>query len=437
MAVRASERVEDQPAPLKALGSLRPLLRWWPYLVWALAACILATVLAIAIIQGRNKTWFGLLAVAAVVILASLSTRARQRTLLVATVASPLLFGAAVPIPMELTLTQALLLFLSGAILLAAAWSPPARSVFVLGAPYYLPFLLFAGVGMISTFLNGEIFSYWPTVCLLPLLLLFGIERLTPTGDAALSVVVAGLLAVVVYLAIVWTAERTGHSHLLTQYGTDYAQRFANARQIEFGPLSFRVWAIQVGTVAAYGLPACIVLAARQRRWVRRLAFSATGIVCIVILALTAARGATVGAAVGALVAIVISRRFSLAQAIVGVLALTLLLILAGPILLRLFPSQGLARIAAIVQGVQSIGTFRYRLGVWQATFEALRTNPIGHGFQYLWHTRGIDEAIAYALFSIHGILRFDRLSGMVIQRTRLLTSVLKQAKEPSRFWPR
>ena len=122
--------------------------------------------------------------------------------------------------------------------------------------------------------INGEyLMYYWATTCLTPLLLLFAADRLVADVSDAMRVVRAALAAILIFAAVVWLAQMTGHSHLLAQYGV--AWRFADARAISMGPLKFEVWSIRLGSLAALGMPAALVLAVAARSYSGRCLYVA------------------------------------------------------------------------------------------------------------------------------------------------------------------
>ena len=109
------------------------LMHWPAGLGWLAVASGLAVVIAILVAQGRTKTWFALIALSAAFILAHLERATRFKVLVLAVLTAPLLFGAGVPIPLELTLSQSLLIFVVAAEMLATFSSGRAATT-VLGA---------------------------------------------------------------------------------------------------------------------------------------------------------------------------------------------------------------------------------------------------------------------------------------------------------------
>ena len=71
---------------------------------------------------------------------------------------------------------------------------------------------LFALLGLVSTHINGELLTYWPEVCLVPLVMLFAIDRLAGSAADAMNLIRAAAAAVFAYVGIVWVAYVTGHS---------------------------------------------------------------------------------------------------------------------------------------------------------------------------------------------------------------------------------
>jgi len=424
--------VIQEPAP--TARRLRRLMRGPTSLGWLAIASGLGVILAIAVAQGRTKTWFALVALSAAFILSSLGRATRLKVLLLAVLSAPLLLGGSVPIPLELTLSQSLLIFVvAGEAFTELRSGRGATTASVLGAGYYLPFALFALLGLVSTYTNGQVLAYWPGVCLVPLLLLFAIDRLAGSETDAMALVRAAVAAILAYLGIVWVAQVTGHSYVLGQAGAGFAGRFANGRGISLGPLSFVVYSIDVGSLAAMGIPAAILLALGTRSRSARLMYVAMVLALAAILGFTGARGAMIGAVAGTVLALLVSRRLTLRRAIVGLLVLVVVLAVAGPRLLELLPSGAVSRVAALSGGLGSIANFRYRVGVWDVTLAGILNHPLGPGFGYLWKQYHLDESIVYTMIlNGTGLLGLCALLVMLFQLARgFLSGLLSRATGP------
>ena len=340
--------------------------------------------------------------------------------MLAAIVVSSLLFGASRGIEFQLQLSQMLVLLVVAAEVVVILSETPGTTESTLTARYYVPFALFAFLGLVSTYVNGELsLYYWATTCLTPLLLLAAIDRLAVDVSDVVRVLQAALTAILAFTAVVWVAQKTGHSQLMPKYGV--AWRFADARAISIGPLSFEVFSIRLGSLAALGMPASVILAARTRRLLERCVYGAIILTFLVVLAFTAARGAIIGAVVGTLAAAVISRRFKLPRVLIGMVALGLLLTLMASVgLLDFLPSQGIARIVGLKAGLGSIHNFTYRVNVWDVTVHGIFSAPLGPGFQYLWYQYHLDEAVAYSvILNGTGILGFAAFVAILVQLAR------------------
>jgi len=410
-------------SPRRAAG----LASW---LLWILAAVVLSGIISVSIVQGRHRMWFGLVALSTVLVFASLGRRWRLRVLLVSVLVSPLLLGSSVPLPFGLRLSQAALLFVVAADVLSGFWQghrEPAPAI--VGARYYVPFALFAFAGLVSTYLNGELFMFWTTVCLVPVLLLYAVERLATDETDGVWLIRAALVAILGFAAIVWVAQATGHSQLMSKYGVMW--RFADARTITLGPLDFDVWSIRLGSLAALGVPAAVVLAVCAKAARERLVYLAVMVALAAVLGFTAARGALIGAAVGAVVALFVSRRLTSTRVVFGLMVLAIILAIAGPSLLQLLPQQGVARIADLGGGAGSILNFRYRVGVIDTALSGILSHPLGPGFQYLWRQFHIDEAVAYThILNGTGLLGFCAFVAMIIQLCRgYLSGALRRSR--------
>ena len=419
---------EPEPASRRPGRLLREAT--WPR--WFAFVAGLGVIVAIAVGQGRTKTWFGLVALSAALVLSNLGRGTRFKVLLLAVLSTPLLFGASLPIPAQFTLSESLLVFVVvGEALSELHPSRAASTKSTLGARYYAPFALFALVGLASTYVNGELLTYWPEVCLMPLLALFAIDRLAASETTALTLIKAAVTAIFAYVAIIWVAQVTGRTYTLPGGGGGVVGRFANGRGISLGPLSFGVWSIDVGSLAALGIPAAILLALGTRGRVARLMFAAIALVLAATLALTGARGAMIAAAAGTVLALLVSRRLTLWRAIVTLVALAIVLIIAGPALVRLLPPAVVSSVAALGGGLGSIPDFHIRLGIWQVTLDAVMRRPLGPGFNYLYNMYGLDQwSVAYAMIlSGTGILGLCALGVMLFQLAcRFLSGLLSRA---------
>src|SRR5664280_2599981 len=190
-----------------------------------------------------------------------------------------------------------------------------------------------------------------------------------------MNLVRAAAVAIFAFVGIVWVAQVTGHTYLLPGGGGGVAGRFANGRGISLGPLSFSVFSIDVGSIAAIGMPAAVILALGARsRWAR-LFYVAMVLAFAAILAFTGARGAMIGAVSGTLLALLLSRRLTLRRIILGVLAAIMVLAVAGTRLVDLLPPAVVSAIGELRGGVGSVGDFRIRLGVWEVTLAAVSKN--------------------------------------------------------------
>jgi hypothetical protein len=401
------------------------LPQWGPRAAWLALALAMSGIVAVSVAQGRTKMWFGLVALSAAIVLASLGRTARLRVLVLAVVLSSLLFGPSAPIPLGLTLTEAMLIFVALAELLATPLVGHHKTFdSILGPPYYVPFALFALFGLVATYINGEVVGYWPTVCLVPLLILFSVERLTKSTDDVLWLVRAAVAAILMFVAIVVLAIATGH----TQGVGEGAWRLADHRAVALGPLSFMVWSIRLGSLVAMGLPAALVLAARARHWRERVVYTVIVAALLLTLGLTFARGATIAAAAGGVVAMLVSRRVRMTSAVFGLGVVLLIAVVAGPALLTLLPRQGIERFAVLGRGLGSVYNFVYRTKVMEVTLHGIAGNPLGPGFGYLWDRFRIDESIVYSLIlNGTGILGFCAFVAMLVQLARGYVSGLSR----------
>lgn len=194
------------------------------------------------------------------------------------------------------------------------------------------------------------------------------------------------------------------------------------------------MFSITVGSLAAMGIPATVLFAVGARSWVARSVYVAMVLTFAAVLGFTAARGAIIGAVMGTVVVLLVSRRLTLARALVGAMVLTVVLAVAGPWLLGLFPSQGIARIAALSGGLESIINFQYRIGVWDVTVAGILRDPLGPGFGYLWNQYGLDEAIVYSIIlNGTGLMGLCALLVMLFQLARgFLSGLLSRVVGPS-----
>ena len=393
---------------------------WGPRIGWSVLGVTLSVIVAIAVVQGRKTTWFGLAALSAAFMLSCVHRLVRWRVLLLAVIVSPLLVGSSLPIPLGLTLSEALLLFVTLAEAMAVSLTGSAGSfAATLTKSYYVPFVVFAGVGLVSTYRNGDLFAFWPAVCLVPLLLLYATDRLALDADDALWVIRAAVAAVLIYAAIAWIAGATSNAG---------AWRLGSTGPISLGPLSLTQFSIWVGSVTAMGLPAALVLTLRARRGAMRGLYLAVSIALLATLTLSFSRGASAGAVAGVSVALLVSRRVKALTIVLALFILALAAVILGPTLLAMLPGQGVAHFAQLRHGVGSVDTFALRWRTMGITLRGILEHPLGPGFSYLWNRYGLDEAIVYSmLLNGTGILGFCAFIAMLIQVGRGYVSGLSR----------
>lgn len=396
--------------------------RSWQPAAWTAFALVASAIIAVAVVQGRTTTWFGLVTLSAAIALSSLQRTTRLRALMFAILVSPLLFGPSVPIPLELTLSEALLFFVVLSEVMAGGLRSRGDYSMIATRPsYYGPFVLFALFGLVSTYLNGEWLSWWPTVCLLPLVILFSVDRLTVNSNEAFGLVRAAVAAILVYAAIVWVAGVTGPGPLL-QGGWRLGAADATAT---LGPLSFRVFSISLGSLIAMGVPAVSVLAARAPMRRQRSVYVAAAIALLGTLALTFSIAATVGAVLGVAVAMLISRRVRAMPLVFGAAFVLLFAAVAGPALLSVLPNQGVEHFAGLRYGT-AFPNVAYRLNAIGVTLREIPSTPLGPGFAYLWERYRLDEAIVYSMIlNGTGILGLCAFVAMLVQLARSYLSDL------------
>lgn len=260
-----------------------------------------------------------------------------------------------------------------------------------------ISFGLFAFAGLITALVSGEL-HLWPNYFLIPFLWLFLSSKKILNQKEAWLLIKLSLLTILGFIAIATWANLTGHFKSLAIGSTDSSWRFGYGYLVKLGPIQLTIWATFLGSIAALGFPACILLWIEKKgeRWWRMGAlFILAGLGSTLFFA--AARGAIVGAFAGSLLAILASGKL-LSPKLLGAFALLLVVVaIWGTTFLEMLPEQNILRIQTILQGTQQDLNFQIRKGALELAWKLTLQNPLGVGFGYLWNTYGIDDAIIYA----------------------------------------
>lgn len=282
--------------------------------------------------------------------------------------------------------------------------SPEVKGYRNFGTLFFLPFVLFAGAGFVSAIINGDV-NQWHVVVLTPLLWVLLADRLVHTEDDVHDVLRAIIIALAIFLGLLLLANLSGH--VVAQLGQDW--RFGG-QVIALGPIEYTNYAITLGSLLALGIPLLMVLIVKPSGTaVFRLIYLICFPLFLILLFLTAARGATIGALIGLIVVFILNKD----RRVTVIVSIALLILVAWPLAANLLTLSGaspnLASFSELVtQGPSNIHNFTYRMDTLMFTINSMSAHPLGHGFGYLGSHYGIDESIIYsALLSGTGVVGF------------------------------
>jgi len=259
----------------------------------------------------------------------------------------------------------------------------------------YLPLLLLTLGGLISGLRNGELIR-WFIFPFMFLLWFFLAKNFLRSKRDALRVFQSIFISILGYFLIVTLMRFIGHSETLNLYGADW-RLFGRGEQLSLGPISYTIWSIEFGTIAGIGsLIAVFFMLQKGLSFFWRGVLLACLGIFIYILAMVAARGATIATAIGAIGLVTVTRRdnfrVGILLALVGVF-----LIIFQDTLLALIPSQTIQRFLELQGDPSQVSTFQYRINLMKVTLQGFSGHPFGAGYNYLWSVYGLDESIMYS----------------------------------------
>jgi len=385
------------------------------------AVCILlAWLVGWAIVQGKVKILFLLYVIpTAFFIVLSLSERVRFWLLIAAILLAPLQMPG-LPNPYGISLSELLLLALAAVQLVRDRQSERLSPNLLSSVGRFLPYIAFASASLVSALRSGEIGS-WIRVSLVPLLLIILMRGMIHKPEDALRLVQAALVSILGYLSVIGIASKIGS--VINNYGTRMQWRLGSM-DVTLGPIQFTSWAIGLGALLALGVPFVTAQLFRSRKTtVSRLAYAATLVLMVTLLAWTSARAATIGAAIGVILVLVVSRRCFSLRLIVALLLLTLSLSIWGPRLVDRVPELGASLERWRNTNWTSLGNegnFRDRFDLLQVSLESIEQNPFGFGYSYFSRI-GLPDDNGYALLlngtGLMGFLSFVFIVGCLASR--------------------
>ena len=353
-----------------------------------------------ALVAHRYKPLFALLALGALAIGPTLSTRARF-AMLWASVPLTVFVTSGVPIPYSLGATTILLAWICGLQLLF----PRETDVRVLadaGSPVLPVLMLFAAVAAIPAYLNGQT-GMWGVVCLAPLLFFWASATLVSTARQAWMIVVAAVSAMWTFVGFLFFSILVGHATNLNPQAPWRIGEYL----VSWGPIEYPMWSVTFGTLVGLAVPALVMLLLRRdsTRVVLILA-TACLLASLALLFLSAARGAVVGAAIGSCLVLFFSGRYmGRLSALLGVVVVTVGVVGLVPLALGGSLNAGtfqtnVERIGSLAAGdVSQNANFRYRMRVLDLSLRESLADPLGPGVGYLGKKYGLyDEAVMYSV---------------------------------------
>lgn len=361
------------------------------------SAAAIGTIIGWSLVTGRSTLLFALLAVSALAIGPSLSTRARF-AMLWACLPLTVFAVPSAPVPFGISVSTILLAYICAIQLLY----PREAGVRVreLAGPRVLPALmLFAAVAAVPAYLNWQI-PTWGIVCLAPLLLFWASATLITTARQAWMLVAAAIVAVWTFVGFLFLAILAGHA---TNLNPQLRWRFG-AYFVSWGLVEYTTYSIWFGTLVAFAVPALVMLL--LRRATTRPVFILSAACLLASLALlyaSAARGAVAGAAIGSGLVVILSLRNKGRMRVVLGVALALVAVVAFVSFAggesggegRFQPNT--ERLGTLTRNVGQDANFRGRMTMLEASLRETLADPLGPGIGYVAMTYGYDESSAYA----------------------------------------
>lgn len=271
------------------------------------------------------------------------------------------------------------------------------RQLTMAGLKEYLPFAVLSIGGLITGFKNNEL-ANWYIFPLMPLLWLFLCKNLSVDPKGVQKSLMAIFTSILGYLLLIWFLKTFGQTRLVTYNAASSGWRlFGEGTELSFGPLIYTLYSIEIGTITGIGfLIAIFFLLQKDIQISWRFIFISSLILFLIILGLAAARGATVSLIIGSLLIIFIVRW--------GEIRMFTFLLLIGAFVIGLqkvysywIPSETVARFQVMFNDLAYVDEFQYRLRVLTTTFQLIKEQPLGLGYNYLRITYGLDESIVYS----------------------------------------
>ena len=404
--------------------SARRFLSWQFILV---AALMLLSILAgIVVASGKMKTAFLFVLPALILFLARLNERTRFLFLLFAIFLIPIQTSTFSSISLSEVMLSALVV--AQLIFLNKERAFPFKL-------YHVPYLLFAVIGLFTAVIHNEL-SYWHIVSLVPLLLVLLFEKFIHTPDDAIRLITAALGAILGYLFIYWLGSKVGNGIRPNLGG------LIGALNMTLGPIRYISHRDTFAALLAIGIPFTAYQLIKARMSITpRFFYGSILALFILLLGLSAVRGASIGAIIGMGLVLILSGRFRSPIVIVLLASLVIALIIWSPNIIHSIPAleSSLERWKSSqwssMSSIMSNQNLQYRINTLMFTIKGIKQNPLGYGYGYLWARYRIDEAIAYSgLLNGTGLAGFLCFILIVVQLLlRFIKSIFGVIADPQR----
>lgn len=270
-----------------------------------------------------------------------------------------------------------------------------------------LPFIIaFAGYSLIINLIHKDLI-YWHVVSLIPLLCLVLSMTMVNTPKRAWMVIKIALFVIISYLILWLLANLTGR--VTVDFGADWR---LGGQTFSFGPLVFTMYSVHLAGFIGLGIPALIILMlSPSEKPFFRLFYGSMLVIFTFALFITAARGPLIGMILSIILTLILIFRLRWLM-IAAILVIVIILLFTLPLIAQAIPQEILVPVLnrySELQDINSVGTFGYRLKIFDLTLQDIGKNPFGSGYNYLYLQYGYgDEANIYtSIINGSGILGF------------------------------
>jgi len=271
-----------------------------------------------------------------------------------------------------------------------------------------IPYCIFVAGGFISGIINGGI-TIAQQVCLVPLLWMYVAMVLVNTQEDAFKIIRMAVFGVLGCFSLLWVGNQTGFAI------TESVLRYRTiGESIAIGPFYYIYTPLRFGTMIALVIPAIVLLLIRSNTHGLRLLYLFIFALFVGLLLKATGRGASIGAFAGLLIICILTFRQHWFKIMVfsSLFVIGFVIFTALPLGTRLIGKFHLEKNISTYSELFVTGQRHYtlddRINTLKFTIENTMENPFGNGFQYLFKSYGIDEAIIYSvLLNGTGIIGF------------------------------